>query len=205
LVADVKRDFIQPLNLNLSTQTSGDTDESIRHAARELARQATEWFESQRSEAGSEPVVELSADMRFSGQAFTIPVALGTDSETDQLNATKAATLFRRAYNSYYDTDNPDAKVQLVSLRATLVCASDELILAETSDASAGQAARIGTRDVRLPGFDGACGVYQRSALTVGDKFTGPAIVEQYDTTALIPSGFDVEVDETHNLIARKR
>ncbi len=32
-------------------------------------------------------------------------------------------------------------------------------------------------------------------------SFSGPAIVEQYDTTTLVPNGFDITVDRFGNLI----
>ena len=46
--------------------------------------------------------------------------------------------------------------------------------------------------------------VYQRSALKTGDEFSGPAVVEQYDTTVYVPAGFRVSVDRWHNLIGER-
>jgi N-methylhydantoinase A len=43
--------------------------------------------------------------------------------------------------------------------------------------------------------------VIQRATLRPNDTFTGPAIVEQYDTTTYVPHGFTVHVDRWLNLI----
>ncbi|MDB5408179.1 MAG: agaF, partial [Rhodospirillales bacterium] len=43
--------------------------------------------------------------------------------------------------------------------------------------------------------------VYSRLALRSGDRFTGPAIVEQADTTTVIIPGQQAELDRYGNLI----
>lgn len=44
---------------------------------------------------------------------------------------------------------------------------------------------------------------YARNRLHPGARFDGPAVVEQYDSTTLIPPGASVEVDEYRNMIVR--
>jgi len=44
----------------------------------------------------------------------------------------------------------------------------------------------------------------QRAALSPGDSFLGPAVVEQYDTTTYIPEGFRVSVDRWYNLVGER-
>ena len=43
--------------------------------------------------------------------------------------------------------------------------------------------------------------VYDRPRLAAGAHFLGPAIVEQMDSTVLIPPGIRADVDEYLNLI----
>ena len=40
-----------------------------------------------------------------------------------------------------------------------------------------------------------------RDALAPGTSLAGPAIIEQYDTTVLVPPGFTVTLDRNGNLI----
>jgi N-methylhydantoinase A len=43
--------------------------------------------------------------------------------------------------------------------------------------------------------------VYRRAEIPVGATLTGPAIVEQLDTTTVIPTGVRATVDEYLNII----
>ena len=43
--------------------------------------------------------------------------------------------------------------------------------------------------------------LYQRELLRAGNRFSGPAVVFQYDSTAIIPPDWEAEVDGLGNLI----
>jgi N-methylhydantoinase A len=43
--------------------------------------------------------------------------------------------------------------------------------------------------------------VYDRAALKAGDTFSGPAIIEQDDTTTLLAPGWRCQVDAAGNLM----
>ena len=43
--------------------------------------------------------------------------------------------------------------------------------------------------------------IYSRDALQPGNRFAGPAIVEQMDTTTVVPPGMNARVDAYLNLI----
>lgn len=58
--------------------------------------------------------------------------------------------------------------------------------------------------DVREVVFDGApvrTRFYERSRLPAGASFDGPAVVEQYDSTTVVPPGARVVVDDHANLV----
>ena len=44
-------------------------------------------------------------------------------------------------------------------------------------------------------------GYYARSALLAGNQLRGPAIVNQYDSTTVIPPGIDAHIDGFGNLV----
>ena len=46
--------------------------------------------------------------------------------------------------------------------------------------------------------------VYARAALKVGDAFSGPAIIEQDDTTTLLAPGWHCRVDALGNLMLER-
>jgi N-methylhydantoinase A len=60
-----------------------------------------------------------------------------------------------------------------------------------------------GTRKAYFPETNGYADtpVYDRYALTPGAVFTGPAIVEERESTVVIGPGARCEIDERHNLV----
>ena len=74
--------------------------------------------------------------------------------------------------------------------------------VAHASIASANHTAPIGTRRAFFagPGFL-PCPVYERAGLRPGDALRGPLIVEQMDTTTIVPLGFAMTVDAEGNLL----
>ena len=42
--------------------------------------------------------------------------------------------------------------------------------------------------------------VYERDALPPGVRFSGPAVIDQLDTTTLVPPGVDAEVDASRTI-----
>ena len=53
---------------------------------------------------------------------------------------------------------------------------------------------------------DGAAGSlntprFRRAALKAGNRLAGPAIIDQMDTTTLIPPGFAARVDQFGNIV----
>ena len=60
-------------------------------------------------------------------------------------------------------------------------------------------------RQVYLPpsGFEDVP-VYARTGLSPGQRLSGPAVVEEYGSTSILPPGWSLEVDAWRNLILRK-
>ena len=54
-----------------------------------------------------------------------------------------------------------------------------------------------------MPGHDGPTptAIYDRYRLKANNRFPGPAIVEEIDSTTLIPHGCTVNVDDYGNLL----
>jgi N-methylhydantoinase A len=71
-------------------------------------------------------------------------------------------------------------------------------------DEAGGQPGR--TRSIRLPGTQAAveARIIDRAGLAPGERFTGPALIEQIDTTTLVPIGWTGEVASSGELILRR-
>ena len=63
-----------------------------------------------------------------------------------------------------------------------------------------------GRRTIHLDGASACQAVlYERDRLDVGTVIAGPAIVEQFDATTVIPAGWSAQVDRRRNLVLEKR
>jgi N-methylhydantoinase A len=79
------------------------------------------------------------------------------------------------------------------------VVARGEPILSQPpSDWDLGEPASQRSRDI---GGAGAAQVVSRAGLSAGDEVSGPALIEQSDTTTLLASGEVAVVDDAGNLV----
>jgi N-methylhydantoinase A len=142
-------------------------------------------------------------EMRYEGQSHEIAIDL-------PVGTVDAATLrtirdrFHEEHDRTYGHGYPDQPTELVNFRLTAIGQIPKPRLREipTARGDVRQAAK-GTRSV----YFGALGdfvtttVYDRSQLAAGHSFVGPAVVEEMDSTTLVPPGFKVDVDRWGDLL----
>ncbi|HMH48963.1 MAG TPA: hydantoinase/oxoprolinase family protein [Candidatus Acidoferrum sp.] len=220
LVADVRHDFVRTINQGLLRMDVGD-GRAILGAQIDEGRRllATEGVEVETV------TVQHEADMQFAGQThvLTIPIAR-IDFTREEL-----AETFERAYHDRFGVELREMRALVMSLRTAVIGRRRPIALtglAETAS-TAGPIARrpvwFETNDSspnQRGGMGGAEGaphsksagaphsnnrwhdtpVYRREHLPVGLVLTGPAIVEQLDTTTVIEPGDHAIVDALGNL-----
>jgi N-methylhydantoinase A len=198
MTADVKSDYVRTLHRRLSA-TSGKL---LAGECAELAARARRWLAAE-APAVSSSGVTYSADLRYVGQAFQVEVPIDRewleDPATDRLRAA-----FHDRHEHLYAHADRSADVELIDLRATITGATHKPTLRRVP-AGLGRAAPVGCRPIhyRRQRYDAA--VYHRRDLLAGHHIDGPAIVEQEDTTTLVPAGFRAVVDPFGNLVIGKR
>jgi N-methylhydantoinase A len=139
-------------------------------------------------------------DLRYRGQAFELNVTIeGGLGEPAALRAVEDA--FHREHRAVYGHDNPAATVDLVNARLTaygLVAkpAADRY----RSAAAALDEALVERRPVRFGGAALDCPVWERERLPEGARLPGPAIVEEFGATTVLPPGWTAALDEHGNL-----
>ena len=145
--------------------------------------------------AASDLKTELSADMRYSGQSYTLNVPwqeLDGDHQDRSLDAT--LTQFHDAHRQRYgyalQTD-----VELVNIRVQVVASTVTLSLPELAKSS-GNNPRTATVNAQT----GTVNVLPRSALQPGAVIQGPVIVTEYAATTYIAENWQAEVDQVGNL-----
>jgi 5-oxoprolinase (ATP-hydrolysing)/N-methylhydantoinase A len=146
----------------------------------------------------AEVTVERSADMRLVGQMHEIAVPLPAGTlGADGLDAIHAA--FDRVYSARYTHPPEGARFEALNFRVR--CAGPVPSLALSGAAGGGSAEkRKGTRHAWFDGELLEMPVYDRYALVPGDRFTGPAIIEEREATTLVPPGDTVLIDDSLNI-----
>jgi N-methylhydantoinase A len=151
--------------------------------------------------------IERSVDVRYYGQTPYLNLALEGIPSTPQAIA-RIADLYADEYEREfgYRLDADIAAVEVVNARTAAIGLAPTVELAPRL-VPGGEPTAVETRPVY---FDDAgdfveTPIYVRSALAPDARLEGPAIVEQMDTTVLIPPGARARVDLRLNLVIEVR
>ena len=201
IVADLRHDFVRTVNTPL------DAIEIDRLAAM-LSAQADEGEALIRQEPVRIEAVEVthSLDMQFAGQTHLLQVPLASVEMTRE----DIQSAFEEVYFNRFRVRLPEIRAQIVNVNTCVTGRRPEIDLGGLIDnaARAGSvaAAQTGTRSVWFDGGGGGSGwretpVYAREKLPLDARFTGPAILEQMDTTILIEPQDSAASDADGNIL----
>jgi N-methylhydantoinase A len=190
--ADVRHDFVRTLMRNLD-----EIDfEAFRETIKATAEEGVALIRGE-SIPVDEVEVLLEADMAYEGQRHNIRVVLPAN-----LTAETVAAKFSDAYAKEYGKALVGLGIRLTTLRITVVGVRPKLDVGTwVSTGGSLEDARKGQRKVYFDDRFYDTPVYTRRALASGTVFSGPAIVEQEDTTTVIEPGITARVDRLGNLI----
>jgi N-methylhydantoinase A len=147
--------------------------------------------------AAEELRLRYSVDMRYAGQSHELTVPW----PDFPANREQVATRFHAAHEKRYGYARPAAAVEWVTARLTAVAPPPSLALPTYPPAETPlSAAQVGEKPVWFGEAPLATPLYRREGLGPGHRFPGPAIVFQYDTTTVIPPGWETAVDRYRNL-----
>ncbi|HEX5500423.1 MAG TPA: hydantoinase/oxoprolinase family protein, partial [Thermomicrobiales bacterium] len=159
------------------------------------------------TEAGLKPddiAHQRSADMRYVGQGHEVRVALppGPLAAAD-VSALREA--FEAEYRRLYGRKGPPVAVEAITWRVVSSGPIPHLRLHPAESAVATGDARKGTRRAWMPEAGGLSDVpvYDRYRLRPDDAIAGPAIVEERESTVIIPPLARCVVDRQWNLVVR--
>ena len=147
--------------------------------------------------ADEDMVLQRSIDMMYQGQwrSLQVPVATPFTSVPDAVNA------FHADHDREYAFRRDDTPVELfrLNLAAIGTVAKAELMRHATDGA---KAVADSSRMVDFDEVEGAVEtpIYSHDELPAGAVIEGPAIIEQLDSTTVIPPGVRAEVDEWLNV-----
>jgi len=147
---------------------------------------------------GPEVRVAYAADMRYVGQAYELEVPIAAPVTPERVPEIAAA--FHAVHERVYGYARTQQPVEFVNFRAVHTYPLPRPVVTPAARPSGTLAdARLGERRAYFAGFVPTA-IYERARLPLGARLAGPAIVEQSDTTTVIPPGVTARVDDAGNL-----
>jgi len=198
LLTDLRADFATTRLMPATAASLPDMTELFAS----ITERAEHWFEHEAIAPENRRLVR-TADMRYHGQNYELAVELPEGPITEATMAA-LATDFAEAHRQRYGFVADGEQVQVVTLRLEATGLVRKAELRAWPDAGPDASGAItGTRQVWLPEARDfvVTPLYDRAALRPGNRFIGPAIVEQMDATTVVPPGMTATVDTYLNLI----
>jgi len=196
VVADLRHDFVRTLNRPLDALPEGALAEVFAAQSAEGDR-----LVDRETIALSGRRYLYSVDMQFIGQTHLLRVDLpGPEVDKATLHA-----LFETAYFNRFRVRLADIRANLVNANCSVIGARAPLDLSTLIDPTGRRAtvqeAEIGRRPVYFGGDWHDVAIYWRDYLPLAFEMTGPAVIEQMDTTTLIEPGDRATGDANGNII----
>ena len=159
---------------------------------------AEAWFEHEQLPPAARRL-ELSLDLRYVGQNFELAVPFAIEALPD---AAGLRAHFFAAHEAAYGYCNPDDPVEIVNFRLTARGRLHRPPPPEPVASTTAAPEWVEEREVWF-GPDAALStpVFERAALAPGQRFTGPAVIEQLDATTLVFPGDRASIDAAGNIL----
>lgn len=192
LVADVIKDYVRTIMI---------PSEAAQHSVEAVFAGLEQQGRADLVREGFSPgqvSIERFLDLRYVGQSYEIVVPFDT-------TVTEAVANFHAAHERQFGYNNPRERVQVVNVRVKAHSRPPGPVLERRDVAKQAALTPKITRPV-IFNINGATprdtAIYAREELMPGLSFKGPAIVTQYDTTTVLPPGWQAMIDGMGNIIA---
>jgi N-methylhydantoinase A/oxoprolinase/acetone carboxylase beta subunit len=165
----------------------------------EMAAQATTVVRDSAATGGV--TLSRSVDARYVGQGYelTVPVPAG---RLDAAALGRVRAAFDEIYAARYGYAQPGEAVEVVTWNLSAIGGASRVTLAKAATTSVEGGVK-GRRRAYFPEIGGwvDCPIYDRYRLAAGLQLAGPAIVEERESTSVLPPGTVATVDDYANLV----
>lgn len=141
-------------------------------------------------------VLQRLVSMRYVGQwrSLVIPMGHGYDALNQAIEA------FHSQHEQEFAFRNDETPVELYQLQLNAVGKTPKPNFQPATSTNSALGSPIETRAVYFDGEWHDTPVYDRSEMPAGAEFFGPVIINQLDSTTVVPPGTEAEVDEWLNI-----
>lgn len=195
VMADMRHDAVQTLNktlLELDLAQLKNRIADLADACQQRLASAGVRFER------VQEVVAL--DMLYMGQTHTLQVNLNPD----DISRESIQAAFEKAYAASFGRVLTGMAIRVMNLRYARIGVRPKFDLAVLAPKGAGSTASLGVQRVYHAGQWWDAQRYARLDLPVAAHISGPAILEQADTTVWLEPGFSAHVDTLGNLLVER-
>ncbi len=149
-------------------------------------------------------LVHRLAECRYSGQGYEVRFSAPAG-DIDERWLGEFEEAFHRAHEEEY-AHRFDAQVELINIRMVGVGVVEEMsVPAAAAGSPDPDQAKTTEREVVFDVGGKAerllVPFYDRDALLAGNRIEGPAVIEQYDSTTVVPPGLSAEIDQLGNIV----
>ncbi|MCC5999399.1 MAG: hydantoinase/oxoprolinase family protein [Pararhodobacter sp.] len=190
LLVDIQHDFSDSFMHRAATTDAADIEAQFQRIENEARAQL--------EREGVEPanmVLSRTVEMMYQGQWRSLEVA----APSKVTDVTDLVESFHAEHEREYNFSRKEADVSFfrVAVKAVGIVPKAELqkhpVKAHTPDP-------LSHRSVWFDGQEHKAAIYERETLEAGARIDGPAIIEQFDSTTVVPPAMSAEVDAYMNI-----
>ena len=192
LLVDVRHDLSEMYLRNIDDASPEEIDAEFRTLEDEgRARLTAEGVPEDRMS------FQRTIAMRYLGQwrSLSVPTGVGEEAVAD------AVARFHDEHARAFSYRRDGAAVEIYQLELQAIGVTPKPGLAQHEVVASELPAPHALRDVQFDGAAVSTPVYRRDDLHAGVRFTGPVVIDQLDSTTLVPPGVEAEVDAWLNIV----
>ncbi len=195
LMSDLKHDFVRTYAVHFDYIES----KTFKSHFKEMEEEGNKLLESENIPQKRIEAI-YSLDMRYVKQYHEVNVII-TEDEVENVDLDSIAKKFHLEHNRLYgySLEEEGTSIELINMRLTLIGKTDKpRFIEEENKGEDSSHAKKGTRDVYLPNIRNfeKLDVFDGFKLKCGNRVTGPAIIEQVNTTTFVSPEYNVICDK---------
>ena len=194
IVADLRHDYVQTINQPLDT-----VDLAVLHGIFSQQEAAGEEALARENVTIQQVQKNFSVDMQFVGQSHVVRVPLDDGTPSREVLRQR----FEKVYWNRFKVELAEIRAAIVNVNCSVIGGSEPVDLSGLIDAAGRRpdAVPTGRRSVMFDGVSYDTPIYWRDDLPSEVSLHGPAVVEQLDSTIVIPPFDRIEGKADGNLI----
>jgi N-methylhydantoinase A len=196
LVSEVRTEILRSCLLSLTDGTGG-----VLEVIEDLRMAASIWFNTEEVPE-NERLMQFTLEMRYRRQNFELPVDIGDGTIADD-DAARITERFHEIHEKTYGFRHEESDLTVVNVKVVASQPVESPTAAALPSREGGTAAdaEIARREVTFEDGPAETPIYARELLCASDVIHGPCVIEQEDSTVVLPPGHRAVVDTYGTLI----